>query len=124
MDAMEAGRGPEEGPFAGRVARRSGGLLPRVIDLFLHEAPPRLEAAWDAGRSGDFRAVAVAAHTIGCLAGNVGAEGVRGLALDLEAAAESGGRRVRRVSALLYDLEIAHFEARIHLAEVRRTLRP
>jgi hypothetical protein len=122
MDPLETGRRPEEGGSARRAARRSDGLRPRIIDLYLREAPPRLEAAWAAGRIGDFRAVAVAAHTLGCLAVNVGADGVRGLALRLESAAESGGRCAPRISALLYDLEIAHAEARLRLAEARRSL--
>lgn len=124
MDAREAGRHLEEDGFARRGARRSDGLLPRILDLFLREAPPRLEAAWAAGRIGDFRAVAVAAHTLGCLAVNVGADGVRGLALRLESAAESGSRGAPRISALLYDLEIALAEARFRLAEARRSLPP
>lgn len=115
MDAGKTGRRPEEDGFA----RSFRGLRQRIIDLFLREAPPRLEAAWAAGRIGDFRSVAVAAHTLGCLAVNVGEDGVRGLALRLESAAESGGRCAPRISALLYDLEIAHAEARFRLAEDR-----
>jgi hypothetical protein len=100
------------------------GHLLRIIDLYLREAPPRLEAAWAAGRRRDARSVAVAAHTLGCLAGNVGAGGVMDAARSLEAAAETGSGGAGRIPVLLYDLEIAHAEARIRLMEARRALGP
>lgn len=100
-------------------ARHSDRYLAQVIDLFLREAPPRIDIAWREGPSGDARKIAVAAHAVGCLAGNVGAIWVRGLAADAEKAAAGGREGAARLPAILFDLEIAFAEARSCLLDAR-----
>lgn len=100
-------------------SERSGDFLVRLIDLFLREAPRRLEEAWLGGRSGDVRRTALAAHTLACLAGNVGAVAVRRLACESEAAAEGGKDGAARLPGLLFDLEVAFAEARACLLDAR-----
>jgi HPt (histidine-containing phosphotransfer) domain-containing protein len=115
-----------------RIRRQSSeSFLIRLIDLFLREAPPRLEEAWAGGGAGDFGKVAMAAHTLACLAGNVGAVEVRRLAAAAEEAASRGSvsRRGRgggggsagadRLPALLFDLEVALAEACSCLEAIR-----
>lgn len=102
-------------------SRRSEEFLIRVIDLFLVEAPFRLEEAWLGGRSGDMRLVALTSHFLACLAGNVGAVTVRALALRAEAAADAGDA-ARELPVLLFDLEVAFAEARACLQDARRGL--
>ena len=98
----------------------SDGYLVKVIDLFLREAPPRIDLAWQGGRSGDARKTAVAAHAVGCLAGNVGALWVRGLAADAEKAAAGGREGAARLPAILFDLEVAFAEARSCLLDAKQ----
>lgn len=108
---MAVSRSLDENVLARIRSRRSESFLARLIDLFLREAPPRLEQAWLGGRVGDARAVALAAHTLACLAGNVGAVEVGRLAAAAEAAAEGGSAGAARLSAILFDLEVALAEA-------------
>lgn len=103
-----------------RIRRqRSESFLIRLIDLFLREAPPRLEEAWVHARAGEMRGLALSAHTLACLAGNVGAVELRRLAAALEAAAEGGRAGGERIPALLYGLDVAMAEARSCLLAAR-----
>lgn len=100
-------------------SERSDVYLVRLIDLFLREAPRRLEDAWLGGRAGDARRTALAAHTLACLAANVGAVAVRRLACESESAAERGKSGAESLPRLLFDLEVAFAEARSCLLEAR-----
>src|SRR5262245_59407392 len=52
---------------------KSRAYLVRLIDLFLKDGSERIEEAWISGKAGDLRQVAMAVHTLGCLADNLGA---------------------------------------------------
>ncbi len=108
---MAGGNSLDENVLARVRRQRSEGFVIRLIDLFLREAPPRLEEAWAGGREGDPRKVALSAHTLACLAGNVGAVEVRRLAAAAEEAAGSGRAGEESLPRLLFDLEVALAEA-------------
>ena len=108
---MAGGKSLDENVLARIRGQRSESFLIRLIDLFLREAPPRLDEAWACGRAGDMRRLALAAHTLACLAGNVGAVEVRRLATAAEEAAEGGRAGAERMPALLFELEVALCEA-------------
>src|SRR5947209_5788250 len=71
----------------------------QMIDLFLEEAPERLDAAREAEKAGDLGAVADAAHSLKSSARNFGAERLADLAENIEITARSPGGE--NVSALL-----------------------
>jgi hypothetical protein len=101
---------------------RSDAFLRRIIDLFLREAPPRLEEAWGDARAGDLRRLATGLHTLHCLAGNVGALAMGELTACAEEAAESGRPAAASLSRILFDLEIAFAETRACLLRAREGL--
>jgi HPt (histidine-containing phosphotransfer) domain-containing protein len=76
-------------PAALERLRAVGGdeLVGRMIGLFLEHSPQRLVAARAGLRGGDWLAVERAAHSTKSSAANLGLEGFRGLAADLESAA-------------------------------------
>lgn len=117
---MAGGNSLDENVLARVRRQRSEGFVIRLIDLFLREAPPRLEEAWAGGRGGDPRKLALAAHTLACLAGNVGAVEVRRLAAAAEEAAGRGRAGEESLPRLLFDLEVALAEA----ASCLRAARP
>lgn len=99
--------------------QRSESFLLRLIDLFIKDAPMRIEEAWQAGKAKDLRKVAVAVHILKCLADNIGACHIRDLASLAEASAESGPEGSLHLSEILYELEIAYGETRSCLLEAK-----
>jgi HPt (histidine-containing phosphotransfer) domain-containing protein len=95
--------------------RKSDSFLRRSGDLFLREAPARVEALWAAGKSKDYQGVAIAAHTLACLASNIEATVLAGLSTAAEKAAESGKREAEKLPDIFFDLDIAYAEARAGL---------
>ena len=65
-------------------------LLQELIEVFLEDAPQRIEGVRRALNAGDALALYKAAHTLKGSAGNFGAPEVVGLALRLEALAREG----------------------------------
>lgn len=116
---MAGGDSLDESVLSRIRRQRSESFLARLIDMFLREAPPRLAEAWACGRAGEARKLALAAHTLACLAGNVGAVEVRRLAAAAEEAAEGGRAGRERLPRLLFDLEVALAEAVSCLRAVR-----
>lgn len=101
---------------------RSGGsphkgdaYLRQCADLFLREAPRRVEDLWAAGEARQWRSAAVTAHALGCLAANVEARELRELAARAERAAGQGNRAVTVLPKILFDLEVAFAETRASL---------
>jgi HPt (histidine-containing phosphotransfer) domain-containing protein len=96
--------------------RKSEDFMKRAADIFLHEAPTRVEELWAAGRSKDYRLVAIAAHTLRCLAGNVDAAALWDLSLEAERAAEAAaaaaakGANDGKLPDILFEMEIAYAE--------------
>lgn len=119
---MAPGDCVDQAVLLGIRRRRSDGYLIRLIDLLLAEAPARLEEAWLGGRTGDARRTAMAAYTLGCLAGNVGAVALRSLAGQAEAAAAGGKEGADRLPGILFDLEVAWAETRWCLLNARQGL--
>jgi histidine phosphotransfer protein HptB len=56
----------------------------QMLDMFLEEAPSRLQAIRDAMQRGDTRTFERSAHSLKGAAGNLGVEGVRALAEQVE----------------------------------------
>ncbi len=100
-------------------SERSEAYLIRLIDLFLKDAPIRIEEAWMGGKAKDLRKVAVATHILRCLAENVGAITIRDLCSAAEASAEGGKEAAMFLSHILFDLEIAYVETRNCLMEAK-----
>jgi hypothetical protein len=99
--------------------QRSESFLIRLIDLFLKDAPMRIEESWEGGKAKDLRKVAVACHILRCLAENIGAVNIRDLAAAAETAAEGGRESSIFLAHILFDLEIAFAETRTCLLEAK-----
>jgi hypothetical protein len=98
-----------------RRKRKSQEFLSRSADLFLREAPARVEELWVAGKARQMGRVAVAAHTLACLAENLDADQLQGLAVAAERAAGGDELSVAQLPEILYGLEIAYTEVRAGL---------
>jgi HPt (histidine-containing phosphotransfer) domain-containing protein len=92
-------------PAALERLRELGGepLVQKLIDLFLENTPKRIQTAIEGERSGAWREVERAAHSIKSSLANLGFEGVRALALELEEAAER--KDAETVGPLLGELQ-------------------
>lgn len=102
--------------------RRLGGrsLLTRMIDIFLENAPKRIEAARVGGESGDLEAVKEAMHSLKSSAGNLGAVGLQELARNIERqVAEEKGEEI---PALVSDLEEYFAPVKVRLEEEKKGL--
>jgi HPt (histidine-containing phosphotransfer) domain-containing protein len=100
-----------EGDATSRQKRRkSEDFLRRASGLFLREAPARVEELWSAGKSKQLARVAVAAHTLGCLAENLDADPLIALAKAVETAASGDNLSIAQLPEILYELEIAYAE--------------
>jgi two-component system sensor histidine kinase/response regulator len=60
------------------------GLVARLIELYLRESPPLIEALKQADQAGDLAALGAAAHTLKSSSANVGAMKLRALSAELE----------------------------------------
>ena len=102
--------------------RKLGGasLLGQIIDLFLENAPKRIEAARVGERAGDLKSVERAAHSLKSSARNVGATRLGELAERIEHLA--AGRKCDEIPDLLSSLEEAYSEVRIRLEDEREGL--
>jgi HPt (histidine-containing phosphotransfer) domain-containing protein len=100
--------------------RKLGGnaLLARMIDLFFEIAPKRVQAAADAAAAHDLHAVERAAHSLKSSAGNLGAERLRHVAEQLEAAAAQADDTA--VTELVLRLREALDEAATQLLELKK----
>jgi len=107
-------------PAALERLRELGGeaLVIKMIDLFLENTPKRIQAAFDGDRKGDWHEVERAAHSIKSSAANLGFEGLRSLAYELEGAAER--RNAEGVAPLLHELEAAFPSVRAALEAARK----
>lgn len=85
--------------------RKLGGpeFVVKMLDLFLENAPVRIEAARAGQRAGDLKAVEMAVHSLKSSAGNLGARELQQIAGRIEDLAEAG--KGDGLSALLDDLE-------------------
>lgn len=99
--------------------RRLGGdaFLAEMIDLFLENAPRRIEAAREADARRDFAGVRRAVHSLKSTAGNVGARRVQALAEQIEETAGDGDSD--RVAPLLEELEAEWLNVRKELGQER-----
>jgi hypothetical protein len=100
--------------------QRSESFLIRLIDLFLKDAPMRIDEAWKAGKAKDYRKVVVASHILRCLAENIGAINIRDLAAAAEVSADGEHEASAFLGNILFDLEIAFAEVRICLLEAKQ----
>jgi HPt (histidine-containing phosphotransfer) domain-containing protein len=87
-------------------------ILPRLIELFLRDAPRRIEEMQAAAASGDLQALKYSAHTLAGSAANLGAGEVAQLSAALEAQARQGiaAGAAERLKALRRAFERAHAE--------------
>jgi hypothetical protein len=99
---------------------RSEAYLIKLIDMFLKEAPVRLQESWDGGKAGDFKRAALSLHILLCLAENLGALSIRDLAGAAESAASGPKEATQSVSGILFNLEIAFAETRACLLIARQ----
>jgi hypothetical protein len=99
---------------------RSEAYLIKLIDMFLKEAPVRLQETWESGKAGNFKQTALASHILRCLAENLGALSIRDLAAAAESAASGPKETTHSVSRILFDLEIAFAETRACLLIARQ----
>ncbi len=96
-------------------------LVRRMIDLFLENAPKRVEAARLGDQDGDLEAVRQAVHSLKSTAGNLGAITLQELAGKIEQLAR--GQQQEATSELMPNLEDAFVQAKRHL-EAQRTALP
>jgi HPt (histidine-containing phosphotransfer) domain-containing protein len=95
-------------------------LLRRLIDMFLENAPARLERARDAERSGALRDLEQATHSLKSTAGNLGARRLQLLSERIEGLAADGS--ADGVRPLMTQLDEAYTAAREALLQERETL--
>jgi HPt (histidine-containing phosphotransfer) domain-containing protein len=98
------------------------GLLAKMIELFLTNAPQRLAAARAGQRAGDCRAVGQAVHSLRSSAGNLGAGRLQDLAARIEELAEA--RQGEEIPVLLDELEQVFAQVKTCLEEERKGLDP
>lgn len=95
-------------------------LVRQMIDLFLSNAPERIEAARSGEKAGDLRAVERAAHSLRASAANFGANVLYELAGEIERLALEN--RGDKISSLLRDLEEAFAQVKTRLEEEKKGL--
>ena len=83
----------DRNPAALQRLHRIGGatLVYQIVQLFLEHHPQRLATALDGGKSGDWKAVEAAVHSMKSSAGNLGLTGLQERAARLEFLAGQGG---------------------------------
>ena len=118
---MPAGKLAEGG--SRRRKRKSHEFLSRSREIFLREAPARMEAMWVAGKARHMTGVAVAAHTLRCLAENLDAEQLAEAAAAAEDAAAGDQLSAAQLPEILYQLEIAYTEIKAALERKQGTAR-
>lgn len=111
-------------PAALARLRELGGedLIAKMIDLFLENTPKRIQAALQGEKSGSWHEVERAAHSIKSSAANLGFEGLRGLALEIEGAAER--RRGAAIAPMLRELQAIFPAIKATLEGVRKPAAP
>lgn len=87
-------------------------FVAEVIDIYIEDAPPRIEAMRSAIAAGDATKLASAAHALKSSSGNVGASAVRELCAHLEAHGLTGA------AEKLAELEREYADAVMALREV------
>jgi HPt (histidine-containing phosphotransfer) domain-containing protein len=92
-----------------------GGFVTEVINIYVEDAGPRIEAIRAAIHAGDAAKLASAAHALKSGAGNVGAMTVFHVCGDLEALARSGS--IEGANQMLAQLESEHARAVRELRE-------
>lgn len=99
--------------------RRIGGqeFVVEMIDLFLENAPQRVEAAREALAAEDSKSLYRAAHSLKSTAGNLGARALQAAAERLEAKATGTERAV--LPELLEEMDRRYQEARTALSAER-----
>jgi HPt (histidine-containing phosphotransfer) domain-containing protein len=99
--------------------RRLGGdeLLYKMIDLFLDNTPPRLEALRNAQAAGNLKAMSLEAHALKSSAGNFGALPMMDLAGRIEQLASEGGSE--ELPELVGHLQARFEQVRDRLAQER-----
>lgn len=95
-------------------------LIAQMIDLFLDNAPQRINAARAAERTGDLNGVARAAHSLKSSAGYLGAAAVAELAARIER--EASAENPDPIAPLLDELEAACSLALTDLSVQRKEL--
>ncbi len=96
------------------------GLVARLIDLFLRNAPARIAAARSAQEARDWGGVERAVHALVSSAGNIGAAGLMGLSREIERRAVQGP--MEEIPALVRELDGGYERVRIRLEERRKEL--
>lgn len=84
--------------------RKTGGntLLKRIFDLFLENAPKRVESALSGKAVGNLDLVERSVHSLNSSAANIGARSIQSLATQIESLAESG--QADKIGNLLQEL--------------------
>ena len=95
-------------------------LVRRMIDLFLENAPKRVEAARLGDQDGDLEAVRQAVHSLKSTAGNLGAITLQELAGKIEQLAR--GQQQEATSELMPNLEDTFVQAKRHFESQRAAL--
>ncbi len=94
---------------------RAGGknLLGELIGIYLEDTPQQIKEARDAIGAGDFKTASRAVHSLISISGNIGADSVMNMAVQIEKMAEDGdGDGVARE---LDRLECAYNKVRVAL---------
>ena len=104
------------------ILKRIGGadFVKQMIDLFLKEAPDRLQAAREGEKAGDLKAVTEATHSLQSSARQFGAVRLANLAGRIEIMTSENSSE--NLSGLLGDLERAYATARAWLESERDSL--
>lgn len=84
-----------------------GDLLVEVLGIFLEQTPVQIEQMSQADAAGDIDRIAEIAHELRGAAANVGAEGLRTLASQLELDLKGGGLKDAAVELELLRVELA-----------------
>ncbi len=94
-------------------------LLSKMIELFLENTPKRIQAALEGEKTGNWHEVERAAHSLKSSAANLGLNGLRALACEVEELAEV--QNADRIVPLLRELEAVYPAIRARLQDERRT---
>ena len=95
-------------------------LVVRLIDLFLKNAPERLEAARKGQEIGDLKAIEEATHAFKTSAGNLGIAKLQNLAATIEELAEK--EKGEPIPALLNELESVYAQVKPMLEKERKEI--
>ncbi|MGH7507157.1 MAG: Hpt domain-containing protein [Longimicrobiales bacterium] len=121
MDAAAAGQPTIDRSALDKVLQLGGAkLLRRLIDMFLENAPERLDRARTAERNGDMDGLERATHSLKSTAGNLGARRLQMLAERIEDRAAA--LDTTAVRPLLPELENAYAAARTALLQEKEKL--